>query len=50
MASKVSGLIEYIKPGSSSATAHAIASTAYGYCTDAANDTPKTVDMTGFVL
>lgn len=50
MASKVSGLIEYIKPGGSSATSHAIASTAYGYCETAAGTAIKNVDMTGFKL
>ena len=50
MASKVSGIIEQIQPGSSSGTKYAIASTAYGYCETAANESAKTVDMTGFKL
>lgn len=50
MASQVSGIIEYIQPGGSSGTKHAIASTAYGYCEIAASTAAKTVDMTGFKL
>ena len=47
MASKVSGMIEKIKIGT---TSRAIASTAYGYCETAAATQIKDVDMTGFVL
>lgn len=50
MASQVSGIIEYIQPGESSGTKHAIASTAYGYCDTPAGTAAKTVDMTGFKL
>lgn len=50
MASKVSGVIEYIQPGGSSGTKYAIAATAYGVCDTAASKPIKNVDMTGFKL
>lgn len=50
MASKVSGVIEYIQPGGSSGTKYAIAATAYGVCDTAASEAIKNVEMTGFKL
>ena len=47
MASKVAGYFGKIKKGN---IAHAIGSTAYGYCETAAATAAKVVDMTGFVL
>lgn len=47
MASQVSGTIEKINIGG---TSHAIASTAYGYCTTLSGTPAKTVEMTGFQL
>ena len=48
MASVINGYIGHINIGDG--VNRAIASTAYGYCTSAANDTNKIVDMTGFAL
>ena len=47
MATKVAGYFGKIKKGN---IAHAIGSTAYGYCETAAATAAKVVDMTGFVL
>lgn len=47
MASIVTGLVEEINLND---TAHAIASTAYGFCETPASTQIKNVDMTGFVL